>query len=182
MQLTCPCCGEQFPLEAGMADDEGKRLAALFAGMEPKLGKAVLQYLRLFSPAKRSLRTSKAIRLVEDLLALVTPGTVTRDARTTDTRRATPTLWAMGIEQMLSAREKLTLPLDNHHYLRAVVYGLAGDAQATAAAAEADRSRRSSNGPGRPADYFEKLARINGDEALKLITPEQAEKMRSELQ
>ena len=29
MQLTCPCCGEQFPLEAGMADDEGKRLAAL---------------------------------------------------------------------------------------------------------------------------------------------------------
>ena len=67
-------------------------LAALFAGMDPKLGKAVLQYLRLFSPAKRSLRTTKAIRLVEDLLALVTPGSVTRDGRTTDTRRATPTL------------------------------------------------------------------------------------------
>jgi len=181
MQLTCPCCGEQFPLEAGMADDEGKRLAALFAGMDPKLGKAVLQYLRLFSPAKRSLRTSKAIRLVEDLLALVTPGTVTRDARTTDTRRATPTLWAMGIEQMLIAREKLTLPLDNHHYLRAVVFGLAGDTQAVAAAAEASRARPAGTGPLRTDDYFLKLSQINGDESKGLISPEEAEKRRREL-
>lgn len=41
MQLQCPCCGEQFPVEAGFADTDGKRLAALFAGLDPKLGRAI---------------------------------------------------------------------------------------------------------------------------------------------
>ena len=31
MRLNCPCCGEQFPMEAGFQDDDGKRLAALGA-------------------------------------------------------------------------------------------------------------------------------------------------------
>lgn len=56
MQLQCPCCGEQFPIEAGFADADGKKLAAMLAGLDPKLGRAVLNYLRLFSPAKRGLR------------------------------------------------------------------------------------------------------------------------------
>ena len=42
MRLQCPCCGEQFPFEAGFADAEGKQLAALFADLEPRLGRAVL--------------------------------------------------------------------------------------------------------------------------------------------
>ena len=70
MQLQCPCCGEQFPIEAGFADADGKKLAALLAGLDPKLGRAVLNYLRLFSPAKRGLRMTRAIRLVEELLDL----------------------------------------------------------------------------------------------------------------
>lgn len=181
MRFTCPCCGEQFPFEAGLADDEGKRLAALFAEFEPKLGRAVLQYLRLFSPAKRSLRMSKAVRLVEDLQAMVASGGVTRDARTSDARRAVPSLWVMGIEQMLSAREKLTLtlPLENHHYLRAVVWGLAGDAKAVAAASAAGAPR--SQGPAPTSDYIERLARINGDETLGFISPDEAARRRSEL-
>lgn len=129
MRLQCPCCGEQFPFEAGFADAEGKQLAALFADLEPRLGRAVLAYLRLFSPAKRSLRTTKAIKLVEELMLLVNAGSVTRDARTNDSKPASPALWAAGIEQMLAQRERLSLPLDNHHYLRAVVFGIANDPQ-----------------------------------------------------
>lgn len=127
MRLQCPCCGEQFPFEAGYADAEGKQLAALFASLEPKLGRAVLGYLRLFSPAKRGLRTSRAIRLVEELLVLVNAGDVARDARTRETKPAAPRLWAAGIEQMLIQRERLQLPLENHNYLRAVVWGIAAD-------------------------------------------------------
>ena len=111
MQLQCPCCGEQFPHEAGFADEDGKRLAALLAGVEPKLGRAVLNYLRLFSPASRGLRTTKAIKLVEELVGLIESGQVQRDARTNDAKPAPPRLWTAGIEQMIAQRERLSLPL-----------------------------------------------------------------------
>ncbi len=60
MRITCPNCCESYPIDAGFADDDGKRLAALFAGMEPVLGRAVIGYLRLFRPAKTALRTVRA--------------------------------------------------------------------------------------------------------------------------
>jgi len=113
-----------------MADADGKRLAALLAEMEPVLGRAVLGYLRLFKPQRSALRTTRAIRIVEDLLALVRTGSVCRDERGGLRRQASPALWAAGIEQMLALPGKLTLPLANHHYLRAIVYGLADAAGA----------------------------------------------------
>ncbi|MFA5632537.1 MAG: hypothetical protein WC997_13575 [Porticoccaceae bacterium] len=179
MRFTCPCCGEQFPFEAGLADDDGKRLAALFAEFEPKLGRAVLVYLRLFSPARRSLRMTKSIRLVDELLGMVKTGSVMRDGRTGEARKATPGLWCAGIEQMTGNREKLILPLESHHYLRAVVWGLAGDAKAVAAASAASASRK--QGPAPVPDYIERLARINGDETLGLIDAAEAARRRGEL-
>lgn len=130
MRVCCPACGESYPVEAGMADADGKRLAALLAEMEPVLGRAVLGYLRLFKPQRSALRTTRAIRIVEDLLALVRTGSVCRDERGGLRRQASPALWAAGIEQMLALPGKLTLPLANHHYLRAIVYGLADAAGA----------------------------------------------------
>lgn len=177
MRLTYPCCGEQFPFEAGLADEEGKRLAALFAEMPPKLGKAVLSYLRLFSPPKRSLKMGKAIRLVEDLHHMVSEGSVTRDARTNDRRHASPALWVAGIEQMIAQREKLTLPLETHHYLRAVVYGIAGDA----AAVQALAPRAPKSTAAEQAHRNERYYQVQNDLRLKLITPEEADKRLKEL-
>lgn len=130
MRICCPSCGESYPIAAGLADDDGKRLAALFADMEPVLGRAVIGYLRLFKPAKTALRTARAIKIVEDLMALVRAGSVCRDERGGLRRPASPAIWAAGIEQMLAAPGKLTLPLANHHYLRAIVFGLAEQADA----------------------------------------------------
>lgn len=132
MRVTCPCCQETYPIAAGLADDDGKRLAALFADMEPVLGRAVIGYLRLFKPAKTALRNARAIKIVQELVELVRPGTVCRDERGGLRRPASPVLWAAGIEQMLAAPGKLGLPLANHHYLRAVVFGLADTADAAA--------------------------------------------------
>ncbi len=132
MQVTCPCCLERFPVEAGFIDGEGKQLAAMFAAMEPALGRSVVAYLRLFKPARTGLRTARAIRLVEDLLDLVGPGTVCRDERSGLRRPASAAVWAAGIEQLLATSGKLALPLQNHHYLRAVVFGLAEQADAAA--------------------------------------------------
>lgn len=177
MQVQCPCCGEQFPFEAGFADAEGKQLAALFAGLEPKLGRAVLGYLRLFSPAKRGLRTTRAIRLVDELLALVGTGSVSRDARTTETKPAPPRLWAVGIEQMLIQRERLQLPLENHNYLRAVVWGIASDpAQVQAAAPVKQRGAASAQ-----QTRQEQIGRIQSDMLLGLVGQDEGERQIAEL-
>ncbi|HET8898420.1 MAG TPA: hypothetical protein VFN09_06605 [Rhodanobacteraceae bacterium] len=146
MRVTCPHCAESYPVEAGFSDADGKRLAAQFAGMDPVLGRAVLSYLRLFKP-KTALRTSRAIKIVEDLMALVAPGTVCRDERSPMRRPATPAMWAAGIEQMLAMPGKLALPLANHHYLRAIVFGLADQADAEV---ERQREERARNGAHRP--------------------------------
>lgn len=172
MQLQCPCCGEQFPVEAGFADAEGKRLASLLAGLDPRLGKAVLNYLRLFSPPKRGLRTIKAIRLVEELLDLVDAGQVQRDARTHEFKPAQPRLWAAGIERMLLTRDKLDLPLDNHNYLRAVVWALASEpAQAQASAPARPRGATATA----QQQLQEQIGRIQADMLLGLITKEAGE-------
>lgn len=132
MHVTCPSCHEPFPIGAGFLEADGKRLAALLADMEPVLGRAVLAYLRLFKPAKQGLRTSKAVKLVAELDALVREGSVCRDERTSVRRPASAAIWAQGIEQLLQQTERLTLPLANHHYLRAIVYGIADQADAAA--------------------------------------------------
>lgn len=132
MRATCPDCGAQGHLSAFFADDEGKRLAAVLAAMPPELGRATIAYLGLFKPAKTALRLARAVKLAEELTALANAGTVCRDERSGVRRPCTPTLWAAGIEQMLAQRASLTLPLENHNYLRAVVFGLADRADAEA--------------------------------------------------
>lgn len=171
MRVHCPSCNEQFPLEAGFADDDGKRLAALFVEMEPRFGRAVLAYLRLFSPAKRGLRMTRAIRLIAELMDLVNQGTVTRDARTNERKPATVAMWAAGIEQMLAQRDRLQLPLENHNYLRAVVWGITTDPKQAQQLANA-RSYRTVAAPA--PNHFDQLSQINGDLSLGLITQEEA--------
>ena len=173
MQIQCPCCGEQFPFEAGFADADGKQLAALFAKLDPKLGRAVLGYLRLFSPAKRGLRMTKAVRLVEELLVLVEAGQVQRDARTDESKPAPPRLWAAGIEQMIVQRERLQLPLENHNYLRAVVFGIASDPAQVQAAAPAKVQRATTTPQQTMQDA---IGRIDADLRLGMINKEEGER------
>jgi len=76
--MTCPECGAQAHVSAFFVEDDGKRLAGLFAEMEPILGRAVLGYLGLFKPNKTALRLSRAVTLTQELLNLVTAGAVCR--------------------------------------------------------------------------------------------------------
>ena len=168
MKLQCPCCDAQFNIEEGFTSFEGKQLAALFASLEPVLGKAILYYLRLFNPAKRGLKTAKAIKLVEDLIALVKAGTVTRDARTSETKQADSKMWVAGIEQMLEQRDKLTLPLNNHNYLRAVVWGIACDPKQVILTTQIDTKKTSNK-----QAFHDAYTKLVGDLSLGLITQAQ---------
>ena len=138
MRITCPNCAETYPIEAGFAAADGKRLAVQFAELEPVLARAVISYLRLFKPPKSALRTARAIKIIEELRALVEPGTVCRDERSGLRRPATQAMWAGGIDQMLATPGKLSLPLANHHYLRAIVFGIADQADAKTERARED--------------------------------------------
>jgi len=132
MKLTCPSCGAEYPIEAGLLEDEGKRLAAIVGEMEPVLARTALAYLRLFKPAKTALRTARAIKVLQELLELVRVGTVCRDERNGIHRPASSAAWIAGIEQMLQQPERLRLPLSNHNYLRQIVWGIADQADAQA--------------------------------------------------
>lgn len=130
MRATCPDCGTQGHVAAFFVDADGRRLAATLAGMVPELGRATIGYLGLFKPAKTALRMARASKLAAEIDALANAGAVCRDERGGMRRPCTPLTWAAGIEQMLAQRGALTLPLDGHGYLRAVVFGLADKADA----------------------------------------------------
>jgi hypothetical protein len=132
VKITCPACGTEFPVEAGLLEGDGKRLGAILADLEPVLARAALSYLRLFKPARTVLRTVRAIKLLQELLGLVRSGTVCRDERGGIQRPATAAMWIAGIEQMLVQVASLELPLSSHGYLRKVVFGLADAADAKA--------------------------------------------------
>lgn len=132
MKLTCPSCGAEYPIEAGLLEDDGKRLAAVLGEMEPILARAAIAYLRLFKPTKTALRTARAIKILHELLTLVRAGTVCRDERGGIQRPAPIAAWVAGIDQMLQQPGRLQVPLSNHNYLRHVVFGLADAADAKA--------------------------------------------------
>lgn len=186
MRATCPDCGAQAHLSAFFAEDDGKRLAMLLADMQPDLGRAALGYLGLFKPVKTGLRLPRAVKLLQDLSALVATGTVCRDERNGVRRPATPGQWAAGIEQMLAQRASLSLPLDSHNYLRAVVFGLADKADAAAERqreADARTGRHLATVPSDTASEQERkledaLYYIQQQLGYGAITPEQAEQQR----
>lgn len=177
LRVTCPTCGTDFPVQAGLVEGEAKRLGAVLAGMEPVLGRAALHYLALFKPAKSALRLNRAIRLLAELAELADAGTVCRDGRTSARRPASAALWAAGIEQMLMQRERLELPLDGHNYLRKVVYGLADAADAQHERQhETDlrQGRRLGPSPAQPREdrLTNQLAWLRQQRDLAILTPD----------
>lgn len=188
MRATCPDCGTQAHLSAFFVEDDGKRLAALLADMQPDLGRAALGYLGLFKPVKTALRLARAVKLLQELSALVATGTVCRDERNGVRRPATSAQWAVGIEQMLAQRASLSLPLDSHNYLRAVVFGLADKADAAAERqreANARTGRHLASAPSDTASQQERkledaLYYIQQQRGYGAITAEQAEQQREE--
>ncbi|UYZ84319.1 hypothetical protein MTZ49_01685 [Entomomonas sp. E2T0] len=177
IQIQCPCCAATFPLEAGFVEVDGKKLAALTGELQPALAKAALLYLRLFSPAKSALKNSKAIKLLDSLIILIKAGTVTNDARTNETKPATMEMWLAGLEQVTEQYSSLTLPLKNHNYLRAIVWGIASDPkQAQLLIPKAAKKVTSTQ-----EEKNEKIAAIYSDLRLGLINEEQAHQLISQL-
>lgn len=125
MRATCPECGTQGPIAAFLIEDEAKRLALITAALPPALGRAVIAYLGLFKPPRSSLRLARVAQIAAEVADLAAAGTVGGDDESDAPRATQPSHWADGIEQLLAKRTSLSLPLQTHDQLRAVVYRLA---------------------------------------------------------
>lgn len=181
MNLTCPCCQTDFTIESGYAEGDGKRLAALLAGVEPELGRALVSYLRLHKPAKTALRLARAVKLAGEVVELVRAGTIRRGHGAP--RRASAALWVQGIETLIDRRDKLRLPLSGHGLLAEIVYGFAEKAEAAAEREREERTRRGHR-PGSTSTSTtpirEQLSRLRGDRDLGLIDEDEYQR-RAEL-
>ncbi len=136
MITACPACGANFSLDALVSHDGARTLVAEIASISGPLGGAVLRYLALFRPAKRSLSWDRAARLLNELAPLIREARVERRGRVYPAPREA---WVAAIEHMLDHRDRLTLPLKSHGYLIEVLIGAIEQAEARAEARQEDR-------------------------------------------
>lgn len=180
MQIKCPSCNAQFPLEAAIAFDAARSALNTALQMPAPLAAAIAQYLGMFRPSGRALAFDRADRLMSELLPMLKAERVERNGNA----RACPlSIWQAAIERMLEQRSRgaLELPLKSHGYLLEIAFGLADKAEAAAErATEASRRNPASRTQQAPTQASELLARndrfhrLIADVRLGLLTVEDA--------
>ena len=114
MKLSCPACGSQFTIDAATGDADARRFAVLVAGLNPQVGKWLIQYLALFTPAKTGLRWARMLTLSQTLEPMIKAAQVTHNGTT---YTVPPEAWAAAMEHLASRPAGLSLPLTKHGYL-----------------------------------------------------------------
>lgn len=143
MNGVCQSCGAVAPLEWFLADGKYRQCLVVMATLSREVAPVTVRYLGLFRPASgRAMSADKALRLLEEIAALVGSGHVQVKVKGKVARPCPARIWAEVMEQMLSQRDQLDLPMASHGYLMKVAYGLAdaADAQNERRLNEAERS------------------------------------------
>lgn len=136
---TCQTCGTKAPLEHFLIEEKYKRSIVAALAIDNSIAGLVISYLGMFSPASgRAVRADKLARMVDELSTLVNSGQVTRNRVT---HVAPLALWKLGLEETLAVRDagKLVTPLENHHFLEAVVWSMAAKGKGKREMADASR-------------------------------------------
>jgi hypothetical protein len=140
--LTCPSCGGEMSLDVLLSHAELRQAMAVLVEKSLPLGGLVMRYIALFRPAKNRMSPDRMAKLIAQLLPDLQRGAVDHKGREWPMPVES---WKLGLEAMLekAAAGKLTLPLDNHRYLYAVLVGMVD----TAAAEEASEQARRAEAP-----------------------------------
>lgn len=131
MKVTCPSCGADMDLDVLLAHEDSRRALLRLVEISMPLAKVMVQYLRLFKPAKRAMGISRVVKLLEELLPDVQRGFVTHKGR----EWAAPVAaWQEAVQVMLGRRDegKLKVPLTSHAYLYEVLSGIADKSEGLA--------------------------------------------------
>lgn len=126
MQLNrCPVCHSRIGLEQLAQDEAGSELLALLAKLPNSLALPLVVYIGLFRSSKRDLANDRALRLVQEVIALHGDHAVL-------TAALAETVEAMRRKQEQGAFK----PLANHNYLGSVLASVAARPQAMAVSTE----------------------------------------------
>jgi hypothetical protein len=117
MNLVCPICQAEYPLAAAM-NDVAARQAVVKAFSLTQMGDRLIAYVTLFKPAKQALSMVRLAKLLDGLVDMVKLGQIKKNG---NTYAAPQAYWINAIDQMLSNRAALSLPLKNHNYLLAII-------------------------------------------------------------
>lgn len=138
--LSCPICGTELTIAQLFANDDSQRAVAQLAEISIPLGSRVLQYLTLFTPARQRLTIPKQVKLLKQLLPDLKRQAITFKGRDWNVPLQA---WALGIDQMLAARDagRLDLPMSSHGYLYSILAGMADRVEGSAEA-QREQERR----------------------------------------
>ncbi len=128
-QAICPACGAFGAPELFLGEAMKREAIAKALRMPSPLAQQIQTYIGLFRPPKRGHIIDRVTSLLENLLTYIEPRKVTRNGRTLP---APVAIWQAALDDMLSRRDKLRLPLKDHGYLLEVVMSKADEAQAQA--------------------------------------------------
>lgn len=146
INATCPSCGAVYPIEHGLTDAAARAALAAALAMPSGLANLVIPYLGLHAPAKKKVVMTKLVRVIDELVALVNAGDVSRRS---ESRPAPLAAWSAGISEILKMRDAgtLDLPLEGHGLLCEIVFR-----QAAKAGAQQAASNRPMHPSHRPAE------------------------------
>ncbi|MFZ5483513.1 MAG: hypothetical protein ACOZB0_04710 [Pseudomonadota bacterium] len=136
--VACPCCNVQLPLEAWIAHAATREAFIALASLHPsqRLPMAAMRYVGLFAPTKQTMRWERIADLLVELRGLIAAGRVEHRHQS---HPAPLDYWIDAMEEALSRRDSLNLPLGSHGYLKSIVLGYASKAGAQAERAAHDR-------------------------------------------
>jgi len=135
VKIACPACSARFSLDAGVNDDDARKLSALLAGLPPTVARPLVQYLALFRPEKTGLRWSRALAFAVELAPMILSATVVRDRKE---YRAPLEAWAAAMQHLVDRPKTVRFPLKSNGYLLEMI---ASGAERVEAKTEAVREK-----------------------------------------
>lgn len=129
MKLTCPNCGEDLSLAALIEHDASREAIMLALQFPAPLGKLLVQYVKLFKPAQRALSMDRFSAILGELLPMVTNAKVSKNG---NIYAAPQSYWVDAINNMVTNKASLTLPIKTHGYLISIIVGYADKSSAQA--------------------------------------------------
>lgn len=131
MNGTCQTCGTVAPIEWFLSETEHRLICAVLVELPKDVQAVVFHYLSLFKPVTgKAIQAKKAGRLLAEIKGMVAAGHVQIDRKVA--RPCPPRIWAQAMEQMIERRDRLSLPMPNHNYLKSIAWDLADQADAQA--------------------------------------------------
>ena len=147
-QAICPVCGAFGAPEIFLAEAIRREAIAKALRMPAPLAMQIQVYIGMFRPPQRGHSLDRVERLLGELLEPIEAGRVKVNGRNWP---APVEVWKAALDQMISRRDKLTLPVKNHNYLFEVVAGESDRIEAQAEKQHEERMKHQVRSGPKPA-------------------------------